>query len=64
MLGVGSSETEMSANIVPIPLQLALIGFSPLGILSYLKMPVNLNQYRGTVMTSNNRNYYHKSTLF
>ena len=26
-------------------------------------MPVNLNQYRGTVGTFNNRNYYHKSTL-
>ena len=26
-------------------------------------MPVNLNQYRGTVRTFNNRNYYHKFTL-
>ena len=26
-------------------------------------MLVNLNQYRGTVGTFNNRNYYHKSTL-
>ena len=26
-------------------------------------MPVNLNQYRGTVGTFNNRNYYHKLTL-
>ena len=26
-------------------------------------MPVNLNQYRGTVGTFNNHNYYHKSTL-
>ena len=26
-------------------------------------MPVNLNQYWGTVGTFNNRNYYHKSTL-
>ena len=32
-----------------------------MGILSFLKMPVN--QYRGTVGTFNNRNYYHKLTL-
>ena len=41
---VDSSEILMPSNIVPITLQLALIGFSPLGILSFLKMPVNLNQ--------------------
>ena len=49
LLGVGSSEIGMSTNIVPITLQLALIGFSAMGILSLLQMPVNLNQYRGTV---------------
>ena len=37
--------------------------FSPLEILSLLKMPVNLNQYRGTSRTFNNRKYDHKSTL-
>ena len=63
LLGVGISEIGMSTNIVPIPLQLAMIDFCPLGILSFLKMPVNLNQYRGTVGTFNNRNYYHKLTL-
>ena len=63
LLGVGSSEIGMSTNIVPTTLQLALTGFFPLGILCYVKMPVNLNQYRGTVGTFNNRNYYHKSTL-
>ena len=34
LLGVGSSEIGRSTNIVPATLQLALIGFSPLGILS------------------------------
>ena len=34
LLGVGSSEIGMSTNIVPITLQLALIVFPPLGILS------------------------------
>ena len=37
--------------------------FSPLGILLLLKIPDNLNQYRGTVGTFNNCKYYHKSTL-
>ena len=41
---VDSSEIGMSANIVLITLQLGLLVFSTLGILSYLKMPVNLNQ--------------------
>ena len=31
LLGVGSSEIEMFTNIVPITLQLALIGFLPIG---------------------------------
>ena len=31
LLGVGSSEIGMSTNIVPITLQLALIGFVPIG---------------------------------
>ena len=31
LLGVGSSEIEMFTNIVPIALQLALIGFFPIG---------------------------------
>ena len=31
LLGVGSSEIGMSSNIVPITLQLALIGFFPIG---------------------------------
>ena len=31
LLGVGSSEIEISTNIVPITLQLALIGFFPIG---------------------------------
>ena len=31
LLGVGSSEIGMSINIVPITLQLALIGFFPIG---------------------------------
>ena len=31
LLGVGSSEIGMSTNIVPITLQLALIGFFPIG---------------------------------
>ena len=31
LLGVGSSETEMFTNIVPVTLQLALIGFLPIG---------------------------------
>ena len=31
LLDVGSSEIEMSTNIVPITLQLALIGSSPIG---------------------------------
>ena len=31
LLGVGSSEIEMSTNIVPVTLQLALIGFFPIG---------------------------------
>ena len=31
LLGVGSSEIEMSTNIVPITLQLGLIGFFPIG---------------------------------
>ena len=43
-LCVDSSEIGMSANIVLITLQLALLVFSTLGILSYLKIPVNLNQ--------------------
>ena len=30
LLGVGNSETGMSTNIVPITLQLALIGFFPI----------------------------------
>ena len=34
LLGVCSSEIGMSTNIVLITLQIALIGFSPLGILS------------------------------
>ena len=34
LLGVGSSEIGMSPNIVPITLQIALIVFPPLGILS------------------------------
>ena len=34
LLGVGSSKIGMSTNIVPITLQLALSGFSPMGILS------------------------------
>ena len=34
LVGVGSSEIGMSTNITPINLQIALIGFSPLGILS------------------------------
>ena len=63
LLGVGNGEIGMSTNIVPITLQVALIGFFPMGILSFLKMPVNLNQYRGTVGTFNSRNYYHKLTL-
>ena len=64
LLGVGSSEIGMSTNIVPITPQQALIVFSSqLGILLYLKMPINLNQYRGTVENFNNRNYYHKLTL-
>ena len=37
---IGSSETGISTNIVPITLKLALISFSPLGILSFLKMAV------------------------
>ena len=36
LLGVGSSEIGMSTNIVPITLQVALIVFSPLEILSLL----------------------------
>ena len=63
LLGVCGSEIRMSTNIVPVTLQLALINFSPLGIFSFLKMHVNLNQYRGTVGTFNNRNYCHKLTL-
>ena len=63
LLGVDYSEIGMYTNIVPITLQLALIVFSPLRIISFLKMQVNLNQYRETVGTSNNRNYYHKLTL-
>ena len=31
LLGVGSSESGVSTNIVPITLQLALIGFFPIG---------------------------------
>ena len=31
LLGVGSNEIGMSTNIVPITLQLALIGFTPIG---------------------------------
>ena len=31
LLGVGSSEMEMSTNIVPITLQLAVIVFFPVG---------------------------------
>ena len=31
LLGVGSSEIGMSTNIIPITLQLALIGFFPIG---------------------------------
>ena len=38
LLGVGSSETGMSTNIAPLTLQLTLISFSPLRILSFLKM--------------------------
>ena len=38
LLGVGSSETGMSTNIAPLTLQVALIGFPPLRILSFLKM--------------------------
>ena len=34
LLGVGSSEIEMFTNIVPVTLQVALIGFSLLEILS------------------------------
>ena len=41
MIGVGSSEIGMSTNIVPIILQPVLIDFLPLGILLFLKMPVN-----------------------
>ena len=63
LLGVCRSEIRMSTNIVPVTLQLALINFSPLGIFSFLKMHVNLNQYRGTAGTFNNRNYCHKLTL-
>ena len=63
LLGVCRSEIRMSTNIVPVTLQLALINFSPLGIFSFLKMHVNLNQYRGRVGTFNNRNYCHKLTL-
>ena len=58
LLGVGSSEIRMSTVIVRGTLQLALNDFSPLGILSYFKMLVNFNQYRETVGTLNNRNYY------
>ena len=63
LLGVGSIEIGMSTNIVPITLQIALIVFSRLVILSKLKMPVNLSKYCRTVETFNNRNYYHKLTL-
>ena len=63
LFGFGNKEIGMTTNIVPITLQLVLIGFSPLGILLCLKMSVNLNQYRGTVGTFNNRNYYNKLTL-
>ena len=63
LLGVGSTEIGMSTNIVPITLQIALIVFSRLVILSKLKMPVNLSKYCRTVVTFNNRNYYHKLTL-
>ena len=52
----------MPTNVFQKSLQLSLIYFSPLGIFSFLKMPVNLNQYRGTVATFNNSNYYHKLT--
>ena len=31
LLGVGSSEIGMFTNIIPITLELALIGFSPIG---------------------------------
>ena len=31
LLGVGTNEIEMSTNIVPITLQLALIVFTPIG---------------------------------
>ena len=59
LLGVGSSEIGMPTNIVPITLQLDMIGFSPLGIISFLKVSVNPNQYRGTLGTFSNRNYNH-----
>ena len=49
LTGVGRSEIGMSTNIDPITLQLALIVFTWLGILSFLKMLVNLNQYQWTV---------------
>ena len=39
--GVGSREIGISSKFIPITLQLALIGFFPLRILSFLKMPVN-----------------------
>ena len=60
VLGVGSSEIGFSTNIVPITLQLTLIGFfSPLGILLLLNISVYLNQYRGKAGAFNNRNYDH-----
>ena len=39
LLGVGSSEIGMSTNIVPISLQLALIGFVPIGNPFIIKDP-------------------------
>ena len=63
LLVVGGSEVGMSTNIVPITLQLAVIDFSLLEILSFLKMQVNFNQYRRTKGTFKNRNYYHKLTF-
>ena len=52
LLGVGSSEIGMSTTIVPITLQLALIGFFPIENPFIIKMPVNLNEYRETVGTN------------
>ena len=49
LLGLGGSEIGIPTNIVPITLLLALIVFFP--TLSFLKMPVNLNQYTGISYT-------------